>query len=373
MNTKFFQEHLNTSGAQVTRLAESRLELAKAAFSNRNVDLSSAKYLLSGDVTPQPGDLVLARVLRLGQHRRIELATGRRAHLYPSDEVILCYGNRYAPDQFEGQVPSDLRDCHMVAAGGVASVMVQKHGKVKSATSIRPIGLLADDSQRRLNLKQSVISRAANDLPEKIGKPLVLAIVGTSMNAGKTTMAADAIHGLKKAGLSACSLKLTGTASGCDLWMMRDAGAWPVYDFTDAGYISTYRCFENELKTITDRLMSSALHSGADVIVIELADGLLQRETSLLLQSDYLEQYVDGLLFAAADSLGADAGVNRLIDLGLPLIGIGGRMTASPLGKREIEEITHLPVYTSQDLHATSFLHDLKACRDGSYVRNLVL
>ena len=57
------------------------------------------------DAEPQPGDLVLARVTRVGQHQHIEQVTGRRAKLWQDDEIIVAYGNRYAPDQFEAFVP----------------------------------------------------------------------------------------------------------------------------------------------------------------------------------------------------------------------------------------------------------------------------
>ena len=82
-------------------LAAERISTAKAAFSTRRVCFSQATSLLCGQHSPRAGDLVLARVTRLGQHSRIELATGRRARLHIGDEVIVCYGNRYAPDQFE--------------------------------------------------------------------------------------------------------------------------------------------------------------------------------------------------------------------------------------------------------------------------------
>jgi len=40
--------------------------------------------LLVQDATPRPGDLVLARIDKLGQHKNLELTTGRRARLFPA-------------------------------------------------------------------------------------------------------------------------------------------------------------------------------------------------------------------------------------------------------------------------------------------------
>ena len=92
----------------------------KAAYTTRHVRLESACSVELAD-RPETGDLVLARVTELGQHYRLELPDGRRATLYEGDEIVVAYGNRYAPDQFEAVVPDDLRECDLVAGGGIAA------------------------------------------------------------------------------------------------------------------------------------------------------------------------------------------------------------------------------------------------------------
>jgi len=89
------------------RLDAARLPAAKPAYTTRHVDLNSATGLLSG-VRPAVGDLVLATVTAVGQHPKVEGPDGRRASLFPGDEVVVAYGHRYAPDQFEASVPDDL-------------------------------------------------------------------------------------------------------------------------------------------------------------------------------------------------------------------------------------------------------------------------
>ena len=42
----------------------------------------------------------------------------------------------------------------------------------------------------------------------------------------------------------------TGTGAGIDVWLMSDAGADMVLDFTDAGFASTHRLSGAELETI---------------------------------------------------------------------------------------------------------------------------
>ncbi|MDX1607583.1 MAG: hypothetical protein R3202_15425, partial [Candidatus Competibacterales bacterium] len=176
-------------------LASDRLMQAKAAYNTRRVDLSHATQLLTGPVTPLAGDLVLASVEAIGQHTRIELASGRRAQLHVGDELIVSYGNRYAPDQFEAYVPEDLSPCHLVAAGGVAARSVNRHKKMKRATRITPIGLLADGRGRALNLRDYALVPAQSETEGR--RPFTIAVIGTAMNAGKTTTVTNLVRGYK--------------------------------------------------------------------------------------------------------------------------------------------------------------------------------
>lgn len=55
----------------------------KSAYTTRHVPLEAISALLSGDgVVPRPGDLVIATVREIGQHRKLELRDGRRSTLY---------------------------------------------------------------------------------------------------------------------------------------------------------------------------------------------------------------------------------------------------------------------------------------------------
>lgn len=132
----------------------------------------------------------------VGHHRRIELRNGRKAELFPGDEIVVCYGNRYAPDQFEATVPDDLGQCHLVAAGGLASRCLTRHASAHEATIIEPVGLLADADCRPVNLARWSLQPVATD-----HRPPTVAVLGTAMNAGKTSTAASLVHGLAGAGL----------------------------------------------------------------------------------------------------------------------------------------------------------------------------
>lgn len=338
-------------------VSSKRLRQAKWAYTTRRVEQNQDFTLLNGNLTPNPGDLLLAQVIGIGQHKRLELVTSRRATLFEGDEIVVAYGNRYAPDQFEGVLPAKLGRCRLVAAGGVAARLLNRHAKMHSATRIKPIGLLADSDGRRINLSEYRLPRC--ETLEK--KPLVLVVAGTSMNSGKTTTCANLVKGFARRNVKVAAAKFTGTGAGADYRTLVDAGADPVFDFLDAGYVSTYRLDKTALLDIVMTLGCEMIDSNPDIIVIEVADGLLQRETARLFATGEFTDWIDGVLFAANDALGAQAGVAWLTARQLPVIGITGVLTSAPLGRREAEEVTGLPVYTTSSLariSVSALLHD---------------
>jgi len=127
------------------------------------------------------------------------------------------------------------------------------------------------------------------------------------------------------------------------LWKTLDTGACVALDFVDGGYPSTYLCSLTELLALHHRLVSHAASRGADWVVVEIADGLLQRETSQLLQSAAFRETVDAWVFATNDALGAVGGLSVLRTWGITPAAISGILTASPLAMREAQAATGVP------------------------------
>ncbi len=318
--------------AKQSRLRTARLNAAKRAFTTRRVDFADA-YQLIADRSPAAGDLVLARVESVGHHARIESPEGRRRTLYAGDEIVVAFGARYAPDQFEAVVPDDLGPCHLVAGGGVAALVLSRNGRIGQATRITPLGLMGDRAGTVINLRDYALPAV---LAER--QPTVVVVAGTSMNAGKTTTAAGLVHGLARAGLKVGAGKVTGTGSGGDIWSMKDAGADLVLDFTDMGHATTAGLNENAIETVALGLIDQLSAAACDIIVIEIADGILQPETRALLQSPRFQSRISNVLFASGDALGASGGVAWLRSIGLEVAGISGLVSISPLASREAEE-----------------------------------
>ncbi len=82
------QETININ-PDIRPLSPQQLATAKAAFTTRRIDKTTIKTLIQGDLKPQSGDLVLARVDEIGHHKRIELKHGRRAILFVDVDAIV--------------------------------------------------------------------------------------------------------------------------------------------------------------------------------------------------------------------------------------------------------------------------------------------
>lgn len=327
-------------------LDRTRVNGAKAAYATRRIPREHMATLITGDVLPREGDIVLARVEKVGQHQRIELETGRRSRLFVGDEIVLCLGNRYAPDQFEAVIPGKLGQCAMVAAGGIASKVISKSHKVASATTIQTLGLVGDGDGRVLNLEYYAIPEQQMEANGQV----VLAVAGTAMNAGKTETVVNLVKGLVHSGYKVGVAKVTGTGAGGDVWAARDAGANPVLDFTDGGLPSTYQIPHDRIENVALNLLAHLRKSEADIAVLELADGLFQAETARLLESPRFASLIDGIIFAAGDAMGAMAGVQWLNARRLPILGVGGLLTQSPLAMREVAAAMETPVFDMQTL-----------------------
>jgi hypothetical protein len=331
-------------------LGPHRIAGAKFAYTTRFVgsrikfDPNGWSLLSERTTVPRVGDVVLARVEKLGQHPRIELPDGRRAALFVGDEILVAYGNRYAPDQFDAELPGDLGQAHLVAAGGVAGQTLSAHDSMSAPTQIRPLGLLCDSSGvvELSRYAPHALSIAPGAVPKP--GPVVIAVVGTSMNSGKSTTVAAIVRGLKAANLVVHAGKVTGTGAGGDPQLFRESGADLVLDFTDFGFPSTYLADDADVKNLFLSLVKS-LNRGQPSVV-EIADGIFQRETAALLATSEFQNGVDHVVFSAGDATSALAGTEILARNGLWPVAISGPLTMSPLAMREAAANLPVPIHS---------------------------
>ena len=319
----------------------------RVSYALRWVPRASMATLLPCPVSPQAGDIMLAKLEKIGKNATLELANGRRCNLHEGDLLAVVFGNRYATLQFEGYARANGDSCDLLSMGGLCGLVESKHAKAAEPSKLRLLGSLGDVNGSPLNLREFALA----SLPQP-HHPNVVVVCGTSMDAGKTHTVMSLIMGLRKHGLPVAGIKLTGTATGKDTWNMLDAGACVALDFVDGGFPSTYLSTLDEQLQLYDLLISRAAAAGASWVVVEIADGLLQRETAALLQHPGFTASVGAWIFAAGDPLAAVGGVGVLRNWAIEPLAISGVVSMSPLGMKETQAATQLTCLTAGELQS---------------------
>ena len=241
-----------------------------------------------------------------------------------------------------------------------------RHTSMKAPTELRFAGYLSRDGHAPLNLIQALQRGPRSFAPVSP----ILFVVGTGMNSGKTTTTAKLVKGLLNQGLRVAACKLTGSVSHRDLYALRGTGAHHVHDFSDYGYPSTYLCERDELTALFDAMMADAAATVPDVTVVEIADGVLQRETMLLLEDDYVKQRIHGVVLTAGCALSALRGVEEIERCGHQVVLVSGLITNAPLFVREFDALRpDVPVASSTDdgaALATTMQAHLQTCLEAA-------
>ncbi len=303
---------------------------------------------------PILGDVALFEVLALGKHEKLQLHNYLTANIYPGDYILAAFGPRYATAQFEGYIPEGPQEhYHVLGMGGAIGQVASMHSRFDKIgpTTLRLVGFAVDEQHRPINTRYHHSVAPTVAVEPSIKKPLrVILSIGSSMDSGKTTSAAFLARGLRAAGRRVAFIKLTGTIFSKDADLVRDTGAHLALDFSHFGYPSTYLCDPEELIELFERLKreSAAIHP--DDLIVEIADGILQRETRALLQHPGFMDKVDHVLFSSGDSLGVVGGLEILRRWDIEPTGISGLLTASPLLVKEVKAEVNLPVWNIEEL-----------------------
>ena len=318
---------------------------AKWCFATRRVDHRDAISLATDFKNTNHGDLILGRVMEIGKHGGIQLASGRRSELFIGDLVVLPCAARYAPDQFEGIAEIHADGADMLAGGGCLGTVRAKNERIKPPTRVLPIGRLTNKTGKAVNVADYALPE-----PMKPSKIPVIAVFGTAMNSGKTLATARLSYGLRQTGLRVATIKATGTGSFGDYNEFKDTGVSYVADFTDGGLATTYMVPLPRIKNGIERLLADAELHGCDLVVMEVADGLFQRESAALLADDEFHRRISGMLFACGDAVAAAGGVQELRRLGYEPEALTGMLSCSPMAVAEAQAATGIRVMTKGQL-----------------------
>lgn len=329
--------------------------LPSAAYT---IQPKQVKHYQKIEKPPAVGDVVVGRVSYIGQHGSLENKQGRIHMISDGSRAIFVYGNRYAPDAFEGFVPEqNSHEVDLLARSGMIGIMKEKNTATKDPTKVEVLGYVLGEDGEPLNTRRFPIAMPRTPLSRDKKRSKMILHVGTSMNAGKSTSAIACCWALAAMGHAVRASKVTGTASLKDILHMQDAGAESVSDFTHLGFPSTYMLDEADIVGIFENLDAKFAANPQKFWVVELADGVFQRETAMLLKNEYLRSRIHRLIFSASDAFGAIGGLRVLQEeFDLTADAVSGRCTSSPLMIRELRQRTEIPVYNNviRDLKAIS-------------------
>ncbi|WP_053660909.1 hypothetical protein [Streptomyces sp. MMG1121] len=259
--------------------------------------------------TGRAGDLVIARVIRVGAYPRVENTHGRDVRIRPGDEIVGVLGERHSTTSIYGGLPEGGlpvtagAPADLLAVGGVIGTAASSPASLGPATALELVGLAADGQGR-------VISLRPRTAPSAPATPVVF-VGGTAAEVGKTTFASALVHQLAaRHGMRVGVTKLAGTGRLRDLLTLADAGAHCAADFVDAGLATTYGHPADTVVGAARHLVGRLTEEGAEIVVAELGGDLWGAGIPGILRDPGLAAAARALVLVPSDtmaSLGADA------------------------------------------------------------------
>lgn len=283
----------------------------------------------------EEGAAIACRVLTARkEYGHLELPSGRQARLVPGDIIVGVLGNRAALRGFCGRVPTSVAlgdTLQLLNMGGVIGVAEGAHAGLGSPIELEVLGTPMR-SGRILRLSEHGIPSTL-PIPERV--PPVLLLVGTCMNAGKTTAASVITRDVRRRGRMVHAGKVTGVAAIKDLQLFEDNGASRVLSFLDCGLPST--CYRSDVVQVARTLLAHLSRESPDLIILEMGDGLLgEYGVDDVLADPEFSRHVKGAVLAAHDIIGAVAAADRLRGYGIEVKVVTGPCTDNTAGTRKL-------------------------------------
>lgn len=255
---------------------------------------------------PTIGDLVLCKVLNIGNYNVIENINSEEIEIYTGDYIIGVLGDRFSGTNLYGIVPK-----HPIAIGeqldllAIGGIVGECQGKESAKTSkIEVLGFLCYNNEivntkkltKPLTIEQSEI------------KCKILSVCGTSADVGKTTLATKIIKNLKNKNYSVAAIKVFGTGRMRDKFKFSSSGADLALDFVDFGYPTTYGLGENEYIDLLKMMIHSV--SLYDYVVVEIGGDILNHITKIIV--DYFDKMGSKNFLVVNDAMGAITGIGLM-------------------------------------------------------------
>ncbi len=318
-------------------------------MSKAGVDLPF--YALATPI-PRNGDVVLARVREVNPaYPILEEGNGKGVVLQGGELIAGVLGARKALRGFSGRLPARLQKgmpLHLLNKGGVIGECTAFNRELGWPTQLEYIGNVYREGHS-LNLDENALPFIEGPLPEI---PVIM-VMGTCMNAGKTSVCKQIVKLFAEKGFTVNAGKVAGVACLQDTIAMQECGAKKVASFLDFGLSST-----TEIPTLSP-VARSLIHHLADpepdFIVLEMGDGILggYNVASLFDDNDFMSRSLCTIL-CANDLMGVWGSLQWMAQHGKvqqaqrPHL-ISGPVTDSSEGIEYIEENWRIPAANAFD------------------------
>ena len=295
------------------------------------------------------GDVVLVRVTSVNQeYTQLETPDGDNVAFQEGALILGALGTRKALQGFSGGPPSDLKpgmELYLLNKGGVIGECTAFHRDLGWPTRLEYLGTVSHNGQpaNLENFALPLVNEPNSSVP-------VVLVLGTCMNAGKTTVCRELLKLFAQKGFSVNAGKIAGVGCLRDPIAMKESGALQTLSFQDFGIPSTAHV--ESVAPIARSMVHYLSESKPDFIVLEMGDGVLggYQGSSLFEDSEFMSSCVS-MIMCANDLMGAWGGLQWLSQKGLreyPMI-ISGSVTDSAEGIRYVEENWDLPAGNAYD------------------------
>jgi hypothetical protein len=309
----------------------------------------SREVRVSDDIPAIEGGVIAVRVLNSkSTYNTIELPSGRFSSVKPGDVLAVALGHRKALFGYSGYLPKEVKTgdkLNILNLGGVTGICDSINPDLGEPFIVEVLGqvLTFPYLGERIGIPAHITQNAipVSSRREMNGVPVV-AIVGTTMSAGKTAAACGLVQAFSRNGLKVMAAKCTGVSLRRDILAMEDAGAKRIGIFTDHGIVTTT---PEVAPNVTRTLLTQLAADRPDVIILELGDGLLGLYgVDAILNDVDIRATFGAVVLAASDPVAAWGGVQLLRDrhsLGTTVV--TGPATDNAAGIRLVEAQAKAP------------------------------
>lgn len=310
-----------------------KVDVTKFASLTRRLELSSPVEVMK-TFAPEAGTVVAVEALSENpQYPDLELIDGTYSKVCVGDTLIGVLGSRQALRGFVGYAPYRAEageTLHLLNMGGVIGRFVDGHPDLGEAIRVKLLGAVAK-GRKPLHLRDVALPPV-----DILGatKPIVL-VLGSCMNVGKTAASMELIRRLTESGLRVAAAKVSGVGALRDTRRMESAGAVKTATFADCGIPSTV---DTEDLSGVAKTLAAHLSEGADVVVMEMGDGLLgYYHVDSVLQDRNFLGHVAAFVYAASDLVSAWGGLQLLAQRGIEVTALTGPVTDTVAGTQYVE------------------------------------